>query len=287
MSVSRRNLMKLSAAGAAAFATAAPERPVRAATGDLRDRVLDHFRGLGFAELPPQDMITAEDFNAGLRYDDTRSEIVPSAWVSIQPAARVDDIALRGDPQVLACFNIVGLRNPPLAPPGVLFRSVMDFFVREVGLDPDRILFVSTELFRPYIDAFDQARVGQFFERPLAEALAAGDGSGFFAPRGHPNAPEKTTVGVYYPVPGAAPGRATAYPPDGFMELGEIDIPPLDGGSPEHEGAGLGLERLAAASGEMMPDFEDSRLKLLRIIEDEAARTGKPLPPGYAIFASL
>lgn len=53
------------------------------------------------------------------------------------------------------------------------------------------------------------------------------------------------------------------------------------------EGAGLGLERLALAEGAPVPDFEESRLNLLRLIEDEAERTGKPLPDGYAMFASL
>jgi hypothetical protein len=41
------------------------------------------------------------------------------------------------------------------------------------------------------------------------------------------------------------------------------------------------------AEGEAIPDFEETRLNLLRIIEDEARRTGKDLPPGYTMFASL
>lgn len=53
------------------------------------------------------------------------------------------------------------------------------------------------------------------------------------------------------------------------------------------EAAGIGLERVAIAEDKPIPDFEESRLNLLRIIEDEARREGKPLPPGYAMFASL
>ena len=41
------------------------------------------------------------------------------------------------------------------------------------------------------------------------------------------------------------------------------------------------------AEGADVPDFNESRLNLLRLIEDEAARTGKPLPDGYTKFASL
>ena len=41
------------------------------------------------------------------------------------------------------------------------------------------------------------------------------------------------------------------------------------------------------AEGETVPDFEETRLNLLRVIEDEARRTGKDLPPGYTMFASL
>jgi hypothetical protein len=41
------------------------------------------------------------------------------------------------------------------------------------------------------------------------------------------------------------------------------------------------------AEGTAVPDFEETRLNLLRVIEDEARRTGKELPPGYAMFAAL
>ena len=288
MALNRRNLMKLSAAGAVAIAMGGRAARAVAPVDEVRDAALAYFGAQGFEELPPRDLITGIDgFNGGLRYDETRPDTGPSGWITIQPAARVEDIAERERPGVLAGFNIIGLCRPPSEPPGALFGRVMDFCVNGRKLDPARMLFVSTELFRPYVERFDEPRAGQVLERPLAEATAAGDGSGFFAPRGHPDSPAQYSVGLYYPNPGASNLTATTYPPEGYLELGEFEIPPLDGDPVPFERGALGLERLAMAEGQAVPDFEETRLNLLRLIEDEAERTGKPLPPGYAMFASL
>jgi hypothetical protein len=168
-----------------------------------------------------------------------------------------------------------------------MFDLVMDFLVSRRGLEPARMLFVSTELFKPILGRLDGIGAEQFLERTVDEAEAAGDGSGFFAPEGHPYQPEIPTVGIYYRLSEPEPTGELSYPPEGYIEIAEVVIAPIDGQPDGPEGAGIGLERLAMAEEKSVPDFEDTRLNLLRIIEDEARREGKPLPPGYAMFASL
>ncbi|MCB1490147.1 MAG: hypothetical protein KDJ86_00730 [Bauldia sp.] len=284
MTLDRRHLLQIAATGAAglviggrhAFAVAGP-------IDAIADDTVSHFGRLGFGQVPPLGLITGDEYNDGLRYDETRPEPPVAPELVIQPVARVSDIAERDRPGVLPGFNIIGLQKPGPAD-GSLLALLIDFLVRRRGLDPNRMLYVSTEELAPHIERIDTLASGTFYERSAEEAVAAGDGSGVFAPPGHPNSPNFHSVGVYYPLPGTAPGTPAAYPPDGYIEIAEIGIP-LEGEG--DQAAGIGLERLALAEGETVPDFEETLLNLLRTIEDEAARTGKPLPDGYTKFASL
>jgi len=70
----------------------------------------------------------------------------------------------------------------------------------EQGLSRERMVLVSTEWFAPYrprVAALGFA-ASQIVERPLEEALAARDGSGFYARAGHPSAPAIPTVFIHY-----------------------------------------------------------------------------------------
>jgi hypothetical protein len=285
VTLNRRSLIGLSAASAVALAVGGRVAMAKGATGEIHDNALAYFGKLGFAELPPLSMITGDDFNDGLRYDETRPETVDYDTITVQTSARIDDIAEKDRPGVLAGFTIIGLQSPPDAEPGALVRHVMNFLIEERMLDPAKLRFISTELFRPHLESTAGVITERFFERPLSVARAAGDGSGFFAPKGHPQNPELPTVGVYYPLPETADDTKISYPPDGFIEIAEIGL--HEPGNPRHLAAGIGLERVAMAEGEELPDFDETRLNLLRVIEDEARRTGKPLPPGYTKFASL
>ena len=285
MTIDRRTLLRFSAAGAAALATGG--RIAFAAPGpidEIQSSALGYFGKHGFAELPPLSMITGEAFNGGIRFDETDNDSPSGPTIRVQPAARVDDIADRSLPGVLALFNIIGLRDAD-AEGGTLLSRVMDFLTNARQLDPGRMLFVSTELLRPQIGRVDGVSADRVIERPMDEAKAAGDGSGFFAPAGHPLQPAYPTVSLHYPLPGIEPDPSPTYPPEGYIEIAEIGLPSPDGAG--DTGAGIGLERVAMAEGEDVPDFERTLLNLLRIIEDEAARTGKPLPDGYTKFASL
>lgn len=284
MILNRRHMIGLSAAGAAGVALGVP-RASAAATDDIRADALAYFGKQGFVEVPPLSLITGHAFNGGLRYDDTGVAHTQPRWISIQPAARVEDIAQRARPGVLAGFHVIVLRQPDAGDDDMLVR-VVGYLVDERKLDPTKLVFVSTEHFKPHLTRKNVMRGGRFVERSMADAKAAGDGSGVFAPKDHPHNPNLNTVGLYYPVRGATPPATLQYPPQGHLEIAEIEIPER-GTKAASQLAAIGLERLAMAEGKPSPDFEGSRRDLLKAIEQEAKRTGKPLPPGYQAFAKL
>jgi hypothetical protein len=287
MTISRRNMMQLSAAGAATLAVGARVAPaVAQATDDIRKHAAAWFAGRGFAQLPPLGLVTGHAFNDGLRYDESRTPDPQQNWFSIQYVARVGDIDERDRAGVLAGFHIIAIGHPAPAAPGALLNVVLEYLIDERKLDPARMLFVSTELFEPHRARVARYGVDRFMQRSLAEAKAAGDGSGHFEPRGHPAQPSFASVGIYYTAPGVAPTLPTAYPPPGYIEIAEVSIAAGSGGQGVAGSAGIGLERLAMAEGKPVPDFEQSRRALLQAIEVEARRTKQPLPPGHARFAA-
>ncbi len=288
MDLTRRRLMQLSAGGALALtadahAALAAADPVDA----VRANALRFFSGRGFTEASPLGMLTGAEFNGGLRYDETQPGPLVGPAMTVQTAARIGDIEERTRPGVLAVFTIFGISHPQPVEPTLHVAGIVDFLIDERRLDRDRLLFVSTERFRPLVDRLDRVDAAQVLERSFDEALAIGDGSGVFAPAGHPLAPRTASVGVYYRLPGTAKGGAVAYPPQGHIEIAEIGIASLEGDHHAPLDAAIGLERVAMAEGNAVPDFEETRLNLLRVIEDEARRTGKDLPPGYTMFAAL
>ena len=258
MKLTRRNLMQFSAASAAALAVGrgsalAALNP----TDEIRDNAVRFFGELGFAEKPPLDMITGTAFNGGLRYDETSPNAPAVPLITVQSAARVEDIAARGQPGVLANFTIFGIGLPGPARPDAILSPVMGFLVHERKLDPERMLFVSTERFRPLVDQVEGVVAERVIERSIEEAMAAGDGSGFFAPAGHPEAPQLDTVGIYYPMPDANVSADRSYPPAGYLEIAEIGLAPLGDDPDGAQIGGFGLERVAMAEGETVSDFEE------------------------------
>lgn len=294
MPISRRHLLELSLAGAAGLA-AGPGRAFAAAqgagpaVGKLTLDFADHFHTKGYVLAEALPLITGDSFNGGLRYDDSRTVPLGGKSAFIQPAVRTADLAHRGEPGVLALFTICGLYQPAPSEPGVLFDDLLDYLVERAGIDPQRVIFVSTEVFAPYGEKHEAVRAGKTLLRPREEAMAAGEGSGYFAPAEHPAKPAYDTVSLHYPIDGltSAPGIDT--PLDGYAEIAEIGITPLDGTGPgtgtSPETGGFGLERVIMAGNGLVPDFEASRRALLQAIEKEATRDGKDLPPGYHLFA--
>ena len=288
MRLNRRSVIELSVAGAATLTLGGRIASGAAlTTEELHDSAAAFFGDHGFRGVPAHGIITGQDFNGGLVHDPIHPHVFPRASMGVQLVARVDDIAERDRPGVLACFNVLAVQSEPSPDPGALFSLVMNFLVDERGLDPSRMLFVSTAQFKSLLDEADGLSEAQFLERSQTDVETAGDGSGLFAPGGHPYQPRIPTVGIYYPLPGSEPSGDLFYPPDGYIEIAEVAIAPIDGESDGPEGACIGLDRLAMAEGKPALNFDENRLNLLRIIEDEAKREGKDLPPGYAKFASL
>jgi len=289
MTVSRRTLLSMTVAGAAG-AVMAPRTGLAAETTPaiLAADFTSHFGGLGYAPEPPLAMITGDAFNGGLRYDETRPEPVPGKSLFVQPAARVEDRLRAGEPGVLAFFTVCGIQVREPAEPGSLFGELVRWLVEQRKLDPDRLVFVSTDAFGPYADRYALVKDGRVVTRPREEAMASGDGSGFFAPENHPAKPAFDTVSIHYPLQdplqGAAEGELS-YPLPGHLEIGEVSITPLDRRAVGLEVGGVGLERLAMVEGGAAPDFETSRQALLQLVEKESVETGQPLPEGHALFS--
>lgn len=278
--LSRRKLLTLSAAGAAVLATGNGKASASADGIDaIQESVQRYFGSRGHVRIPPLGLITGHAFNGGIRYDETRDKPVAGKSICTQYAARIEDIEERDRPGVLAGFNIIALQDSTAQAPGALFDGVIDFLVGEQDLDPGRMMFVSTEVFRPHAERIDAVMAERVLERREEEARQAGDGSGYFAPEGHPFAPGCHTVAIYHPLPGEGSEPATGYPLPGYVEIAEVSLSPGD------QVAAIGLERLAVAKGIKAMNFEDSLQELLRALRKEAESRGTALPPGYEVFA--
>ena len=288
MSLNRRHLMQLSAAATAALAVGRDRVAAAPASREPIGKTAAAYLGKhGYAELPPRDLITGQDFNGGLLFDAIRPDAPQDLRYCIQTVARVGDIANRGRPGVLAAYNVILIQHP--APPqrGTLLMRVMDFLVNARGLDPAKMQFLSTDVFVPHLEKVKGAGARQFTQVSAAEARSAGRGAGVFAPRDHPSGFDFATVNVYYPAGAGPVGHPTPAAPEGHVEIALIGIGPTGGKLAGAEVAGIGVERLGMAEGAAAPSFEQSRIALLPALEAEAKSKGKPLPPGYRAFAAL
>lgn len=286
MSLDRRHAMKLSGAGIAALSIA----PGRAAASsetepDIAEAASGYFRALGYKALPPLSLITDSDFNGGLRFDPTRRDFDPKGQFVIQRLARVADAGNRDRPGVLASFTVIGLQGRVQDKPGDLLLHVLDFLTAHRALGSARMQFVSTASVFPLLETVGTVADGNRIERSVADARQTADGAGVYAPEGHPFGVDITTVGIFYPVADGAVGPQPDHAPEGTVKIAEIGVGPArEGLSPVEYGL-IGIERLALAEGRPLPDFEQTRLDLLRALEREAEERGKPLPPGYSAFA--
>lgn len=283
MELDRRHFVSLAAAGAAGSLLPPASSSARAETPDAAE-FFDHFAAKGAAILDPLPLLTDESFNGGLRYDDTRPSYPDGMSVCVQPSCRVEDAAKAGDPGVLALFHIAVLNLPASAGARETIAQLMRFAVETEKLDPEKFVFVSTEVFEPHFTSDPLLQKGRFVKRDLEEARAAGDGSGYFSPDGHPDTNGFNSVSIHYPVASGSEG-ALAYPLSGFLEIGEISLADAASGSAGTVGGGFGLERLALASGRLAPDFAESRARLFELAKQQAAAEGTALPQGLKAFA--
>jgi len=225
------------------------------------------------AELP---LLTGDNsVNGGIRFDDEMAAVTGSSKWRLQRAARVGDIAHRMDPGVLPMFTIgfaiLGDTNGQTQ----AFTSLdaaLQFLVQACGLPREGLSFTTTDAVGPIFNGnggdappafavygLDPSRVTY---RAHAEALAAGDGSGwFFDPRNNVGFP---TVSIEFTRGGLT------------LELGEV--------SPS--GFGFGMERLQWAMTGAMPTWSQVLPTLLSRIRSEAHRAHVALPSGYILLAA-
>ena len=288
MSKNRRQFLQLASGVAAVAAGVSIGGGAAAAISDAeaeRRALLSYFAGFGYHEQPSLELITGHPFNGGLRYDETAADVVAGKTMRQQRCGRVEDIAKKDTPGVLAGFSIVAVRDDAPGFDGELLVIVLDYLVRRAGLPPSRLVLVSTEWIAAYRTHHERfgITVEQVIQRPSAEAMAAGDGSGFFAPKGHPLAPRIPTVSIHYVTDGAA-SAGRSHPVSGAIELGEVSLRAGPRRDMAVEVGALGLERLMMAQGKPVPSFAQSRQMLLAELAAEAKRRGMPLPEAHMAF---
>lgn len=250
----------------------------------LESDITHHFEGLGYKSLPPLDLITGDTFNGGLRFDESFEGDYPAGnSMRIQDCVRVDDVSLEGEAGVLAYFHIFILNQQAAAYQGELFSQLLGYLIDDVGLDAGKLVVVSTDKFLPYRPQLKKHGISaaQFVERSEKEARASGDGSGYFAPKGHPYVSGYDTASIHYPMSAATPASASTYPLKGYLELGEVILTDTSTQPIPAESGGLGLERVLMAAGKSTDDFETSRKRAQTAIQDESARRKVALPSGY------
>lgn len=284
MTLNRRHVMGLSSAAFGGLMM--PRIPALAQEPSLSETFLDHFSAQGFKALEPLSLLTDFGFNGGLRYDDTRADYPDGPSVCVQPSCRVDDIDKAGTPGVLALFNIMMLNVPDASLSASSAELMLEFAIEQAGLDPAKIVYVSTDLFEPYFSESTLMQKGRFIQRERGEAMTSGEGSGYFAPAGHPHTPSFPTASVHYPLGNTGLNDASFPLPD-HLEIGEIILEDRQAGRPGPVGCGFGLERLALATGRPVPDFTESRVTFLNLARQEAEQTGRKLPAGYEAYATF
>ena len=284
MGISRRNLI----GATVALGTAGPvmqgldpnqaraSMPGNMSVEDVTNLAVQYFTSKGYAAAAPKPLITGVDHNGGLSYDEdsfgtgsTRSLYV------IQPCARVDDVQTQEKHGTLPFFTLFALYPAETVAAQRRTSDLLEFMTAVVGLDAKRLRVTTTELARPLLADFERHGIGsnQIRLRPVAEAQADGAGSGWFEPKGHPNAPAFASYSVEFVM---ADGTESE------IVESAVEIAP-----PHNGGAGFGLERLTMARNDQHMSWDDGAKAFKQAVEAEAQRTGKPLPSGYFAILGL
>ena len=247
-----------------------------------RSNLLNFFPSKGYREGTSLPIVTGRnDFNGGLRYDDSDIPFVPRQMV-VQACARVEDIAEKQRDDVLPLFHIFRCDRIDGDPARETLDQLLERLTLAFEFTPERIGFVSVPAFaalRPVVERYDIRWSRQVFLRDLESARAAGDGSGHFRHPSGEHGPGLATVGVYYWMGDGTPGPLRGYPPTtGWIEIAEAAI---EDDSPL--AFSIGLERLFFNIVGFRPSWNAQVARLLERIDRDSA-SGQ-VPPGRQLFA--
>ncbi len=289
MSISRRDLLVYGAGMGAALPLIGNLPTARADGGDdeggegggsyateAERRFARYASAMQCARLAELSLLTGDNsVNGGIRFDDEMAVVTGSSKWRLQRAARVGDIEHRTNPGVLPMFTIgfVILGHTGGTQAFTSLDAALQFLVQACGLPREGLSFTTTDAVAPIFNGnggdappafavfgLDPSRVTY---RPHAEALAAGDGSGwFFDPRNNVGFP---TVSIEFTRGGLT------------LELGEVT----------RSGFAIGTERVQWAMTGAIPTWNQVLPTLLARIRAEAHRAHVQLPAGYGQFIWL
>jgi hypothetical protein len=241
---------------------------------NLKKEGVQFFLRKGYRDVGELPLITNEPFNGGLRYDEDMGDVREAAF-RVQRCARIEDVHGKGKRGVLPHFTLLAASAPLTAKPE-FFSEVFEFLITARQLDPKKMTITTTRMAEVYFLLFKRWGIldQQIRHRDIEEAKARGDGSGYFAPRGHPRCPGAPSFSVHYQL---VDGEE--------IELAEMSFPEKTAGESQAVG-GIGLERLAMAEGMVAPSWEEALQKMHKHVAGELKERGGDAPEGYKRLAN-
>lgn len=241
---------------------------------NIRKEAIQFFLHKGYRDIGELPLVTNEAFNGGLRYDDDMRGVA-GATFRVQHCSRVEDLRGKGKRGVLPFFTMFAASAPAAAKPE-FFSDVFAFLIDRQHLDPKKMTVTTTRLAKAHFPLFKQWGIPerQMRQREVEEAQSRGDGSGFFAPKGHPRCPGFPSFSIQY-----------QFPDGGEIEIAEVIFPGQKSEDPQ-AGVGIGLERLAMAKGLEAPTWAEALQKMHAHIVREIKERGGDVPQGYKSLAS-
>ncbi|MGI9535254.1 MAG: hypothetical protein ACR2NW_09920 [Thermodesulfobacteriota bacterium] len=256
---------------------------------ESEEKIIKYFESKGFKQYPKHNLITEHDFNHGLRYDDEPIEKLNGKWMRLQDCGRVEDILKSNDLGMLAYFHILTLANFKPKFQGEMLSEVLVYLINEAGLDPRKIILVSTDWINPYkahIDNFN-INTSQIILRPYREIIAERDGSGLYSVKDHPYDPNYPTVSIHYIVDNGKIKQKHDYRSIQELEICEISLNVGPNEKKNTEFAAIGIERLKMAQGHNLISYEESKNQLISALENEANYRNIDLPKAHTTFNKI
>ena len=259
-----------------------------------QEKIVRYFKTKGFTLVPKHSLITDHDFNHGLRYDDEPIEELNGKWMRLQDCGRVEDISKLDNFGVLAYFHILTLADYKPKFQGEMLSEVLFYLINEAGLDPRKIVLVSTDWINHYKSHINNFNIdsNQIILRPYREIIAKSDGSGLYSVKDHPYSPNYPTVSIHYisdygrktqgiKIKGNSNSSVTD------LEICEISLNVGPNEKMNTEFAAIGIERLKMAQGHSLFSYEESKNQLISALEDESKFRQIDLPKAHTTFTDI